>query len=1509
LDLFAANYFSENNFLYRNDGNPNNWINIKCIGAVSNAAAIGAKVKVKAFINEKPVWQLQELSSQTGAFGQNSLNAEFGLGDAVKIDSIQIKWPSGEATVLVGVDANRFLEIREGKNSPPVLIKSIPDVTIFVDVPELRIDLNTVFTDPDGDALMFSAASTNENVATAVTDGPDLFVRPVSVGSAIIMVIAQDGRGGADTTSFDVTVVSDIFTRITEGEVAQDGGARGVSWADFDFDGDLDLFVTSFGKPNAAYRNNGDGTFAKIAGDPVVQEGGNSTGCSWGDYDNDLYLDLFVANGGGQNNFLYHNNGNGTFTKIDTGAIVEEGGASSSGAWGDYDDDGYVDLFVANGSGQNNFLYRNNGNGSFTKITTGAIASEGGSSSGGTWADIDGDGDIDLFVAGSPNLVYRNDGAGNFTKISAGDLGNGASSAAGSWADFDNDGDLDVFVADGNGANDVLYRNNGKGEFTQITSGPVVNDNLSSVGSSWGDFDNDGDVDLFVSNLFGAGGDLLYSNDGNGNFTRITNSVVANKPFLNSHGAAWADYDNDGNLDLFVATATSGFGNLLYHNNGGSNNWINIQCFGTVSNAAAIGAKVKVKAVIGEKPVWQVQEISSQTGIFSQNSLNAEFGLGGASIIDSLRVEWPSKSVTIWTDVQVNQFLQIGENQPPIIAYQIPDTTLVLTATPVNLTLELNNYFFDPEEELLTFSASSSSPRVAIASVSGDTLTVAPKDTGLAAIIVRADDDHGGVTADTFNVKVVRRNQPPRVSNRIPDVTLVATNPGFRLVVDLRNVFSDDDQDALTYSAASSNTKAALATITGNVLTVSPVDSGTATITVNADDGNGGRASTSFVAKTVTKNAKPALVGSGISDQALVKGGASFKQNLRALFSDADSDQLLFGAASSNPRSVSANVSGDALEVAPVDTGRAVITVQANDGKGGEVSTTFNATVYISAPPVIAWLNNIAVQDRGQPIRIETRVTDEDDKAGGIVRGSVLLYYRGAGLPQSSFPPVRMDTVYSQNRDTLLATATIPANAVTERGVEFFLAAKDTHNVPGRLPLTNLFSVRVRVGGEGISKGTPQPSGSSQTGYHLISLPIDANNKKPEAVLADDLGSYDRKRWRFFEWRTDSATASLANVEFPNTADMAPGKAFWLIIRDAGKIVDTGAGVSSTTSEKFSIPLRRGWNLVGNPFSFPAFAAIATSTGGPLSVYAFENGQWSNPFDPAANELQPFTGYAVFCDAACTMLVNPERFPVGNALAQKAGVAAEALWSIRILAQCQEASDGNNLVAAAMGASREWDVNDHPEPPGVGEYVSVYFPHPEWNKLSAAYCTDFRPEPTDAEEWDFEVKTNIQDEVKLSFEGIESVPAEYEIWIVDKALKLSQNLRQIVNYSIAGRGPDHPTRLTLIVSKRGEMEEKYAEFQTAPTAYELSPNFPNPFNPATTIRYALPKAENVTLQVFNLLGEVVATLVNNELKEAGYHAAIWNGRNAAGNMVGSGVYFIRMRAGSFVQTRKMVLVE
>ena len=459
-------------------------------------------------------------------------------------------------------------------------------------------------------------------------------------------------EGGWDT---------DPFTKITEGDIVNDVGCSiGCSWGDYDNDGYLDLFVANWEENNFLYRNNCNGTFTKITTGEIVTDGGNSGGCSWGDYDNDGYLDLFVSNWD-ENNFLYRNNGNGTFTKITTGEIVTDGGTSFGASWGDYDNDGYLDLFVANGGPEveNNFLYKNNGDGTFTKVTTVPIVTDGGQSLSGNWADYDNDGYLDLFVANvdENDFLYNNNGDGTFTRITEGPVVNDmGKSHGGSWGDYDNDGFSDLFVANGGCevANNCLYKNNGDGTFTKVTTGPIVSDSGSSTGSSWGDYDNDGDLDLFVANSYGMH-NFLYENKGDGTFTKITNGLIV------SYGGmlCLGDYDNDGDLDLFATQWDQN--NHLYANNGNNNNWVNIKCIGVKSNTSAIGAKIRLKANINGSPIWQLREISGQNGMRTQNSLNAEFGLGDATVIDSIIIKWPSGIIQILTDVDLNQFLTITE--------------------------------------------------------------------------------------------------------------------------------------------------------------------------------------------------------------------------------------------------------------------------------------------------------------------------------------------------------------------------------------------------------------------------------------------------------------------------------------------------------------------------------------------------------------------------------------------------------------------------------------------------------------------------------------------------------------------------------------------------------------------------------------------------------------------------------------------------------------------------------
>jgi hypothetical protein len=456
------------------------------------------------------------------------------------------------------------------------------------------------------------------------------------------------------------------FTIITNASIVTDrGDSTGCAWGDYDNDGDLDLFVSNFGTPlNYLYRNNGDCTFARVTTGAIATDDTNSEGASWGDYDNDGYLDLFVAVGLGANDLLYRNNGDGSFTKITSGPVVQSGGNSRGCAWGDYDNDGYLDLFVANEQGQNNFLFHNNGDGTFTRILSGSIVNDGGASYGCAWGDYDNDGFLDLFVANlnQNNFLYHNNRDGTFTRITSGRIVNdGGASQGCAWGDYDNDGFLDLFVANRSQKN-FLYHNEGNGVFTAITNGSIVNDVGYSWSPAWIDYDNDGNLDLFVSNGPGSGAgqnNFLYHNNGDGTFTRVTTGVIVSDA-ANSDGCAWGDYNNDGFLDLFVSNLNDQ-NNLLYRNDGNSNNWLTVRCVGQLSNRSGIGAKVRLKTIVGGQSRWQMREISGGSGYGSQNAPYGFFGFGAATNIDLVRIEWPGGVVQELHAVASKQLLTVTE--------------------------------------------------------------------------------------------------------------------------------------------------------------------------------------------------------------------------------------------------------------------------------------------------------------------------------------------------------------------------------------------------------------------------------------------------------------------------------------------------------------------------------------------------------------------------------------------------------------------------------------------------------------------------------------------------------------------------------------------------------------------------------------------------------------------------------------------------------------------------------
>lgn len=354
-------------------------------------------------------------------------------------------------------------------------------------------------------------------------------------------------------------------------ELFGDPGAQTNAWADADGDGDLDLFVGFRGAPNRLYRND-QGTFVDVAAEVGLADETETRAAAWGDFDGDADPDLFVGFASPETpNRLYRNDREAGFVDVAAEVGVARGGVTRQPSWVDFDGDGDLDLFVAFRDGAN-ALFRNEG-GTFTDVAEAAGVADPRRSVGAAWFDMDGDADLDLFVAnqnGDADGVYLNQGDGTFRdaadalNMSQAGRTQEQGSVGTAVADYDNDGDLDLFVA--SYGPDVLWENQGDGTFVDVAPGTPLAGDHHSVAAAWGDYDNDGWVDLFV-NTFVSGEpearDFLFRNR-QGSFEDVTPQVVLDRG--SSHGVAWADFDIDGDLDLSLANNDPQGAHPLYAN-------------------------------------------------------------------------------------------------------------------------------------------------------------------------------------------------------------------------------------------------------------------------------------------------------------------------------------------------------------------------------------------------------------------------------------------------------------------------------------------------------------------------------------------------------------------------------------------------------------------------------------------------------------------------------------------------------------------------------------------------------------------------------------------------------------------------------------------------------------------------------------------------------------------------------------------------------------------------------
>ena len=490
----------------------------------------------------------------------------------------------------------------------------------------------------------------------------------------------------------------------------------GCAFLDYDNDGRPDIFLVNSrpwsggaGPTSRLYRNAGAGRFEDVTAEAGLAHTMYGLGAAAGDYDNDGFADLYVTVLDGDR--LYRNRGDGTFADVTREAGIDNARFGTSAAWVDYDLDGFLDLFVANYvqwspeedlwcsmdgskktyctpesySGQPSALYRNRGDGTFEDVSAAAGVGDPTSKALGIAVfDYDSDGLPDLFLANDtePNKLYRNEGDGTFAErgVSAGvayaEDGRARGAMGVDAADYDRSGRFHLLV--GNFANEMLnlFHNEGNGLFVdEAPTSQIGRDSLLSLtfGAFFFDYDLDGHLDIFCANghldeeieivqptVRFAQPPQLFRNDGSGRFDLVTDTGADLSEPIVGRGAAYADYDGDGDLDILVTT-NDGPAKLLRNDGAGANNYLRVRLQGRTANRDGLGSVISLTSASGT----QVQVVRGGSSYCSQSETVATFGLGSDPEVTSLEVRWPSGTLDTLSGLEPNRQLTLVEGRPP----------------------------------------------------------------------------------------------------------------------------------------------------------------------------------------------------------------------------------------------------------------------------------------------------------------------------------------------------------------------------------------------------------------------------------------------------------------------------------------------------------------------------------------------------------------------------------------------------------------------------------------------------------------------------------------------------------------------------------------------------------------------------------------------------------------------------------------------------------------------------
>lgn len=579
---------------------------------------------------------------------------------------------------------------------------------------------------------------------------------------------------------------------------------------------------------------------------------------------------------------------------------------------------------------------------------------------------------------------------------------------------------------------------------------------------------------------------------------------------------------------------------------------------------------------------------------------------------------------------------------------------------------------------------------------------------------------------------------------------------------------------------------------------------------------------------------------------------------------------------------------------APLEHGEfdATLQIQSNDPAG--VSEVGLTGISVNQPPFVQVRNPVARAIGGQTLSIEAQCADD------LLLASVTCeYITGSGSMGQTVLVQEAGEIYR---------GSIPGNVIGAQGLHYRILVSDGEAATS---VTSYFDVVV----ETTRLESPAlPGGNAQTAYRLVSIPSLLDDDGA-GVFTGSLGEYDPKAWRLF------GLEGGEYVEQTNRQRIAPGEALWLITRDAAAL-STGPGESVPQSEPFRVPLQPGWTLVGDPFAYSISAErLSLVSSGTLDVRRYDE-SWSI----STSGLVPWEGYAVFSEIEDTLLIRPnapEGFGAAAMTASPAGIAGltaialndevsrarrpdAAQWWVGIEARCQSARDADNMLGVHPSASLGRDSYDLAEPPPIGEYVSLYFPRPDWPSVASRFCTDIR-EAAANHAFSFAVESNIDDRIRLSFD-LSAFPEGPLVWVMDDATGVVWDLREQATIEI-GPALSGPRELSLFVGDAAGVGSLLGAAQSTVVLSGGNVAFPNPSRSAVTLFYELPESQPISVAIFGVTGNLVREVRSREAQSQGRHAIVWDGRDSAGAPVARGSYFYRISGDSFAASGRLILID